>query len=129
MKKVVDQKVQQHLQELEQLDPEKLAIVLAARKVVYAEYPKVTERMMYGGIMFTLKEDFGGLFASKNHVSFEFGSGYKMKDPHNHLEGTGKFRRHIKLKTTEDVDKKKVGFYVKQVQCRPIKKYTSVVLL
>lgn len=37
---------------------------------------------MYGGIMFSPGDDFGGLFVYKNHVSFEFGNGAKFVAPH-----------------------------------------------
>lgn len=66
-------------------------------------------------IILSLEKDFGGLFVSKNHVSFEFGDGSKMKDPDNFLEGTGKFRRHLKLKSSNDVKDKDVSFFVAQV--------------
>ncbi len=36
---------------------------------------------MYGGIMFSLDDDFGGIFVRKNHISFEFGNGFAMDDP------------------------------------------------
>ena len=80
------------------------------------QYPKVNERMMYGGIMFSMEdEDFGGIFAYKKHISFEFGEGYKFKDPDKLLEGGGKFRRHLKIKTLKDVSNKNVKFFVAQV--------------
>ena len=37
-----------------------------------------------------------------------------MKDPKKLLEGTGKFRRHLKIKSFEDVSDKEVAFFVKQ---------------
>jgi len=70
--------------------------------------------MMYGGIMFSLEDDFGGLFVRKNHVSFEFGSGVTMDDPDNILEGIGKFRRHLKIRSLADIKDKKVEFFVEQ---------------
>jgi hypothetical protein len=72
------------------------------------------ESMMYGGIMFSLDEDFGGIFVRKNHISFEFGNGYTMKDPDKLLEGTGKFRRHLKIIAFSDIEDKKVEFFVRQ---------------
>ncbi len=44
--------------------------------------------------MFSLDEDFGGLFVRKRHISFEFGKGFLMDDPNKILEGKGKYRRH-----------------------------------
>ena len=69
---------------------------------------------MYGGIMFSLGDDFGGLFVYKKHVSFEFGNGIKFNDPQKQLEGSGKLRRHVKLASLADIKDKQVEFFVKQ---------------
>ncbi len=69
---------------------------------------------MYGGIMFSIEDDFGGVFVRKNHISFEFSSGVQMDDPDNILEGTGQFRRHLKIQSLDDIKDKKVEFFVKQ---------------
>lgn len=114
MRKSKNPEVQNWLEELEAFDDEKFAIVVDARKIVLATYSKVSERIIYGGIMFTLGDDIGGLFVSKNHVSFEFSQGYQFKDPKKVLEGAGKFRRHLKLKSRSDVKDKTVEFFVKQ---------------
>jgi hypothetical protein len=69
---------------------------------------------MYGGIMFAVNEDVGGIFTSKKHVSFEFSKGVNFKDPKKILEGTGKFRRHLKLITLDDVNIKNVEYFIQQ---------------
>jgi len=76
------------------LDNTKYQILEELRKIVIENYPKVEERMMYGGIMFSLADEFGEVFVYKNHISFEFSYGYKFKDPEKLLEGSGKYRRH-----------------------------------
>lgn len=110
-----DEKVQKFLEDLMIFDNEKLNIIDELRKIVFANIKDASERIMYGGIMFSCKKDWGGVFASKNHVSFEFGEGFQLNDPYNLLEGTGKKRRHLKIKTLADIKDKKVEFYVKQV--------------
>ena len=65
-------------------------------------------------LYFLLRSAFGGLFVRENHVSFEFVSGVYMNDQHNILEGTGKFRRHLKIRSLADIEDKKVDFFVKQ---------------
>jgi len=65
--------------------------------------------------MFSLEErDIGGIFASKKHVSFEFGNGSSLDDPNGVLEGTGKSRRHLKLTSLTDVREKNVKHFVLQ---------------
>ena len=114
MKKSKNEQVQKFLEDIMMFDTDKFEILQKLRKVVFLNYPKTNERIMYGGIMFSLDDDFGGLFVRKNHISFEFGSGASMNDPHKILEGTGKFRRHLKIRSLADIKDKKVDFFVKQ---------------
>jgi len=114
MKKSKNKQVQDFLNEIMTFDDEKYEILQNLRKIVFSNYPKTNERIIYGGIMFSLEDDFGGLFVRKNHISFEFGSGAFMNDPHKILEGTGKFRRHLKIRSLADIEVKKVDFFVKQ---------------
>jgi len=114
MKKSNNEGVQSFLEEFMMVDSEKFEILQNLRKIVFANYPKTNERIMYGGIMFSLEDDFGGLFVRKNHISFEFISGAYMNDPHKFLEGTGKLRRHLKIRSLADLEDKELDFYVKQ---------------
>jgi len=115
MRKPKNENVQNFLDETLLIDSEKYNSLIEMRDIVFNIYPETNERIMYGGIMFSLNsEDFGGLFLRKNHISFEFAKGFIMKDPNGFLEGSGKFRRHIKIRTKEDIKNKKVAFFVKQ---------------
>jgi len=116
MKKSNDIETQQFIDKIKVYDSPKYQILKKLREIVFDHYPKVKERIMYGGIMFSLSEDFAGIFVYKNHVSFEFAYGYKFDDPTNLLEGKGQFRRHIKLKSLDDIETKKVDFFVKQIK-------------
>ncbi len=115
MMKSNNEKVQSFLEGIMMSDVEKYNSLLEMRKIVFQIHPKTDERIMYGGIMFSLNaEDYSGLFVRKNHISFEFSNGYRMKDPDQFLEGSGKFRRHLKIKTHTDIKNKDVAFFVKQ---------------
>ncbi len=107
-------RVQAFLDEMQVFDAQKYEILQRLRELVFAANPKVTERMMYGGIMFTLGDDFGGIFAYKNHVSFEFGAGTTLQDPNQLLEGKGKSRRHLKIASYADIEQKDVDIFVQQ---------------
>lgn len=90
-------------------------IIQQVRGVVQAAAPKCQERVMYGGIMFTVSgTDWGGVFAYKNHVSVEFSNGFHLKDNFGVLEGKGKFRRHIKLCHLDDVAAKHLAGFIIQ---------------
>lgn len=90
------------------------AIVQEVRKMVRSASPKISERVMYGGVMFTDTKDFSCVFAYSKHVSLEFGRGCDMTDPHHVLEGGGKFRRHIKLHVLQDIQAKHLREYIIQ---------------
>ena len=114
MRKSNDVKTQNFIDSTKVIDHAKYQILIKLREIVFEHYPKVEEKFMYGGIIFSFKEDFGGVFVYQNHVSFEFSLGYKFEDAQKLLEGKGKYRRHLKLKSIEDIETKKVDYFVKQ---------------
>ena len=115
MKHVENEVIRDHLEELEMRDMEKAEIMLALRDELFAIFPNATEEIKYGGIVFLMEGQlFGGIFASKKHVSFEFSHGAKMKDPEKHLEGGGKYRRHLKIHSLTEIKAKQVPFFIQQ---------------
>ncbi len=81
--------------------------------------PAATRRAMYGGIIFQKdpKEPSSGVcghFIYKAHVGMEFSQGYRLKDSERLLEGSGKYRRHIKLRTIEEIESKQVRQFLEQ---------------
>lgn len=115
MKDSHNHKVQELLKDIEIYDPDKFKLLMKVRDIVFHHHPKTEERVMYGGIMFSLANDYGGIFVYKKHISFEFTNGITFEDPDKYLEGKGEFRRHLKLRLLEDVENKKISYYVKQV--------------
>lgn len=76
----------------------------------------------YGGTLIETvagdpKSAIGGLFCYENHASFEFSNGATFDDPAHHLEGKGKYRRHLKFVTAKDIDEKQLEFYLRQALC------------
>ncbi|PID57351.1 hypothetical protein CSB45_07450 [candidate division KSB3 bacterium] len=116
MKASDPQKVQDLLSDIEVIDPEKYDILMKLRDLVFTHHPDTKENVKYGGIMFSLSDDFGGIFVRKKHVSFEFTAGNELNDPDKFLEGTGKYRRHLKLYSQEDIDSKKLAYYLQQIK-------------
>lgn len=110
----MDQKVKQFLDNLELFVPEKEKIISALRKIVIETIPEVAEVMMYGGIVYKTDRLLCGLFARKKHITVEFGKGAEMDDPYLVLEGKGKGRRHIIISNFNDVEDKKVKYYIEQ---------------
>jgi hypothetical protein len=73
----------------------------------------------YGGTLFTLKPEekegqFCGVFVYSAHVQLSISNGPKLKDERKMLSGTGKHRRHINFKSTEEIDYP----YIKDLICQ-----------
>lgn len=73
----------------------------------------------YGGTLFTLKPEekegqFCGVFVYSAHVQLSFSNGPKLNDERKMLIGTGKHRRHINFKSSEEIDYS----YVKDLLCQ-----------
>ena len=88
-------------------------LVQEVRALVRDLVNTVSEEVKYGGILFSSDVLFAGVFAYKEHVTVEFGQGAKIQDTFGFLEGSGKFRRHIKLKVTSDIEDRRLADYVR----------------
>lgn len=104
--------VQDLLDGIRLLGGEQYALVEAVRALVKRTVPSVSEEVKYGGLVFSSGVMFCGVFAYKQHVSVEFGSGALIADPLGHLEGGGKGRRHLKLHTVKDIEAKCLAHYL-----------------
>ncbi len=100
------------LEDIRLLGEAQYEIVEAVRDLVRKNFNAFSEEVKYGGILFSSGIQFCGVFAYKEHVSVEFGSGAKINDTFGHLEGSGKGRRHVKLKSLPDIKNKKVAQYL-----------------
>ena len=88
------------------------AIVEAVRAIVKQRLQGCTEEVKYGGILFSAGLPLCGVFAYRTHVSVEFGHGARICDPFGQLEGSGKGRRHLKLRSVEDIEHKHLAQYL-----------------
>lgn len=109
-----DARVEQLLSDLRFVNPERCDLVQAVRKTIYATVAHASERVMYGGFMFAAPQPFCGVFAYAEHVSIEFGRGCGLEDDWSVLEGKGKLRRHIKIRTLDEVESKHLATYIAQ---------------
>ena len=94
------------------LSEERYATVQAVRALVKKSVKPLAEEVKYGGILFSSGVHFGGVFAYKDHVTVEFGSGAAITDELGHLEGNGKQRRHIKLTSEAEIKEKQLALYL-----------------
>jgi hypothetical protein len=106
--------VQALLEDIRLVSEDRYALVEAVRSLTRKTLRSVEEEVKYGGILFSSGGVlFGGVFAYKQHVSVEFGNGAAIVDPYGHLEGSGKGRRHVKLRAIEDMAAKHLAEYLK----------------
>lgn len=111
---MTDKSVQALLDDLQLLAENEYVLVQAVRTLVKKTLKSVAEEVKYGGILFSAGGvQFGGVFAYKAHVSVEFGHGAAIADPYGHLEGSGKGRRHVKLRAGDDLAAKHLAEYLK----------------
>lgn len=87
-------------------------IVARLRDMALAAGPSITEEVKYGGVLFSSNDGFCGVFPYKAHVTLEFSQGASLADPHGMLSGEGKYRRHIKLETLQDIDTRHAAAYI-----------------
>ena len=100
------------VEDIRTLSEERHATVQAVRALVKKSIKPLAEEVKYGGILFSSGVPFGGVFAYKDHVTFEFGSGAAIIDEMGHLEGSGKHRRHIKLTSVAEITEKQLALYL-----------------
>lgn len=104
--------VQTLLEDIRLVSEDRYAVVEAVRDLVKKTFKTVSEEVKYGGILFASDIPFCGVFAYKEHVSVEFSCGARIRDTMGHLEGAGKGRRHIKLMSLDDINRKKLAEYL-----------------
>ena len=100
------------LEDFDFLNPKLANIVRSLRKTVLANCPKCEEKIMYGGIVFISDRMFCGIFQRKKYVTLEFDRGNEMSNTYKFLEGSGKYRRHLKIYNKKDIEKKKAKHYI-----------------
>ncbi|MCP9860588.1 MULTISPECIES: DUF1801 domain-containing protein [unclassified Cyanobium] len=102
------------LDDVRLLSEEAYVLVQAVRSLTHETLGSISEEVKYGGILFmSAGLWFGGVFAYQQHVSVEFSKGALIVDPFGQLEGTGKGRRHVKLRCLDDVSSKHLAVYLK----------------
>lgn len=97
----------------------KLQIVDLLKELVIKLVPDANMREMYGGLVIELETDVpksrvGGIYVYVDYVSLELAKGISFYDPNDVLEGSGKLRRHVKLRNLGDLETKCCQAFLKQ---------------
>lgn len=105
-------RVQAFLNALRDQRADHFAIVSRLRDIVQRSGPAVSGEVKYGGILFSSRTAFCGVFPYAGHVTLEFSCGAALPDTHGVLLGQGKLRRHIKFFSVSDIEDRHVADYV-----------------
>jgi hypothetical protein len=82
-------------------------VVGGLRELVTRCVPDMRETVNAWGVpTFEHTDPFSFYMIGKNHVTFGFHFGTSLSDPEGLLEGTGKNIRHVKLRSTTDLERK-----------------------
>lgn len=106
----LDQKVKQYINKQEPLQKK---IILALRKIFFETIKNCEEKFNWGVISLDKNRFYLAGLKEKVHVGFAV-SGLSKKEIEE-FEGSGKTMRHIKIKSIESIDKKKIINLIKMV--------------
>ena len=88
-------------------NPALRAVVAGLKKVVKELVPGTKETVNAWCVpTFVAQNPFAFYMVGKKHVTFGFPFATSLPDPEGLLEGTGKNMRHVKLRTSDDLEKK-----------------------
>ena len=110
-----NERVNAFLDDLQATSPEKLDCFVAVQAVFHRTSDELVEGIKYGGLVFYRQgELIAGIFPYKQHLSVEFSNGVRFTDSDGLLEGKGKYRRHLKIRSKQDIDTKQVAEFAAQ---------------
>lgn len=109
---MTDDRISKLLEDIRFLDSGRFELVQALRDIIFDLDASISEEVKYGGFLFSAGKPFCGVFSYVKHVSLEFGAGASLSDKFKMLEGEGKFRRHIKLLSLQDITDKYIREYL-----------------
>jgi len=91
---------------LDRFDPELAHVADGLRRLMKKTLPKVIETVNPWGIpCYEVNGPMCYFMICKKHITFGFAQGGSLPDPHHLLGGTGKYLRHVKLRTPADLKK------------------------
>lgn len=110
-----NEKVNDFLTDKQFKSPEQFEMMITIRDLFFNSNKNLVEDIKYDGLVFNLSGALiGGIFSYKEHLSIEFSSGADFSVANSNLEGGGKKRRHLKIKTKHDIAQKNCDYYIDQ---------------
>ena len=95
--------------------PRNQGVIRALRTFVKRVAPQLQESVKWGnGCWVQGKAPVAYVYSAPDHVQFGFFGGSALKDPLGLLNGTGKFVRHIKVRTRAGIDEEAFAALLRQ---------------
>lgn len=86
------------------LEPPIDAIAQRLRSQIGALGPRLSVKMAWGHPCWIGNERVASIIAQSRHCNLQLWSGARLADRFERIEGTGKFLRHVKVRSPEEVD-------------------------
>lgn len=107
----MNQEVTQYIAQANETQQE---ILQTLRDIIHKHVPLVQEDFKWSRPIFKAQKNFAYIQANAKHVNLGFYEGFeKLPDPTGKLEGTGKMMRHIKIRSSTEIDAKELGEWLK----------------
>lgn len=91
------------------------AVIRRLRAFVKNAAPTLRETVKWGnGCWVTDDANVAFAYSAADHVQFGFFSGSSLNDPDALLQGAGKYVRHVRLRSPDDVDERALGALLRQ---------------
>jgi len=94
--------------------PDYRDIVAQIRQLMHELAPDAKEEISYGIPTYKVNRIIAVISPTKKDITFSFSHGTEFQDKYKLLKGMGKWSKHLKFKTVEDVNEEVVGYYVRQ---------------
>lgn len=100
-------------------NPRNQKIIRALRRFVRSVEPQLIESVKWGnGCWLAGTEPIAFVYADAGLVQFGFLTGSSLTDPRGLLEGSGRYVRHIKVRSASEIDRAAFGALLKQAVSR-----------
>ena len=115
----MNQAVNELLNGFELANPQLFKLIMSLREIIFSIAPNIEENVNEEGLVFLHeKEQLSGLFLTEEWVTLEFSFGYRFTDKDGILEGTDKFSKYLKFRTSDDIQTKATRYFVQQALAR-----------
>jgi hypothetical protein len=100
--------------------PRNQRVIRALRRFVRREAPDLVEAVKWGnGCWLKGKGPVSYVYSDVDYVQFGFVHGSSLDDPRGLLHGNGQYVRHVKVRTTADIDEAAFAALLRQALRRP----------